>query len=264
MVVSAADRGNYPLVHFETPDGQTRDWFPSVAAVKGSEHLYGREAVAVQGDEDWTFFRSLKRLLRAAGPHTELRVGAQTLPLRLLMAEMMVSLRTLLLHQSNLGADPAEPLEVMIGVPANANSNQRFLTEEAAQEAGFTVLGVVNEPSAAAIEFAYRNSAERKNRAGSSLLVYDLGGAPSTFPWSRSAKPSTRSKPPTESPTSAATTSTKSSPIWLSNSLRQAPLSQHSNAACCWKSAAKRKSPSIPTPAKSPSISSACAPRGNR
>jgi molecular chaperone DnaK (HSP70) len=176
VVVSAADRGNYPLVHFETPDGQTRDWFPSVAAVKGSEHLYGWEAVAVQGDEDWTFFRSLKRLLRAAGPHTELRVGAQTLPLRLLMAEMMVSLRTLLLHQSNLGADPAEPLEVMIGVPANANSNQRFLTEEAAQEAGFTVLGVVNEPSAAAIEFAYRNSAERKNRAGSSLLVYDLGG----------------------------------------------------------------------------------------
>ncbi len=38
------------------------------------------------------------------------------------------------------------------------------------------MLGLMNEPSAAAIEFAYRNSAERKNRAGSGLLVYDLGG----------------------------------------------------------------------------------------
>ena len=64
----------------------------------------------------------------------------------------------------------------MLGVPANANSNQRFLTEEAAQEAGFTVLGLLNEPSAAAIEFAHRNSAERKSRAGSGLVVYDLGG----------------------------------------------------------------------------------------
>ena len=176
VVVAAVDRGNYPLVHFETPDGQTRDWFPPVVAIKGSEHRYGWDAIAVQDDDNWTVLRSLKRWLRAAGPHTELRVGDEALPLRQLMAEMMVSLRMNLLHQSNLGADPTESLEVMIGVPANANSNQRFLTEDAAQEAGFTVLGVVNEPSAAAIEFAYRNSAERKNRAGSSLLVYDLGG----------------------------------------------------------------------------------------
>jgi actin-like ATPase involved in cell morphogenesis len=72
--------------------------------------------------------------------------------------------------------DSHEEFEVMLGVPANANSNQRFLTEEAAQAAGFTVLGLLNEPSAAAIEFAHRNSAERKSRIGSGLVVYDLGG----------------------------------------------------------------------------------------
>ncbi len=176
VVVAAVDRGNFPLVYFETPDGQMRDWFPPVAAVSGSARLYGWEAVAVQDEESWTLVRSLKRWLRTAGPHTELHVAGQCLPLRLLMAEMMAALRTQLLERSNLGADPTEPLEVMLGVPANANSNQRFLTEEAAQAAGFAVLGVVNEPSAAAIEFAYRNSAERKNRAGSGLLVYDLGG----------------------------------------------------------------------------------------
>ena len=37
----------------------------------------------------------------------------------------------------------------MVGVPANANSNQRFLTLEAMRSAGFEVLGMVNEPAAA-------------------------------------------------------------------------------------------------------------------
>lgn len=176
VVVAAVDRGNYPLVYFETPDGQMRDWFPPITAVKGEKRLYGWEAVAVQEEEGWIILRSLKRSLRTAGPHSELQVGEQSVPFRLLMTEMWHALRTQLLEHSNLGAEPNEELEVMLGVPANANSNQRFLTEEAANSAGFKVLGVMNEPSAAAIEYAYRNSAERKHRPGSGLLVYDLGG----------------------------------------------------------------------------------------
>jgi molecular chaperone DnaK (HSP70) len=176
IVVAAVDRGNYPLVHFETPDGQMRDWFPPIAAIRAGARLYGWDAVVVQNEESWTLVRSLKRWLRTGGPHTELKVADQTVPLRLLMAELMTSLRTQLLGHSNLGANQGERLEVMIGVPANANSNQRFLTEEAAQAAGFTVLGIVNEPSAAAIEFGSRNSAERKSRPDNGLLVYDLGG----------------------------------------------------------------------------------------
>src|ERR1039457_2649566 len=176
VVVAAVDRGNFPLVYFETPDGQMRDWFPPVAAVNGSKRLYGWDAVAVQDEKGWTLLRSLKRSIRTAGPHTELQVGDHSVSLRLLMTEMMQALRTQLLEHSNLGAEPTETLETMLGVPANANSNQRFLTEEAANAAGFIVLGMVNEPSAAAIEFAYRNSAERKHRTGSGLLVYDLGG----------------------------------------------------------------------------------------
>jgi molecular chaperone DnaK (HSP70) len=176
VVVASVDRGNFPLVNFEAPDGQICDWFPPVVAVKDSTRLYGWEAVAVQEDESWTVLRSLKRCLRGGGPHTELQVAGQSLPLRLLLSEMMATLRTQLLEHSNLGAGQGERLEAILGVPANANSNQRFLTEEAAHEAGFTVLGLMNEPSAAAIEFAYRNSAERKNRTGSGLLVYDLGG----------------------------------------------------------------------------------------
>ena len=177
LVVAAADRGNYPLVHFETPDGGVCDWFPPVVAVKGAERRYGWDALAVEEDlSGWVVLRSLKRCLREAGPHTELGVADQKLPVRLLLAEMMTALRSQLLEHSNLGAVAGERLEAVLGVPANANSNQRFLTEEAANRAGFTVVGLMNEPSAAAIEFAYRNSAERMTRAGTGLLVYDLGG----------------------------------------------------------------------------------------
>ncbi|MGB8260486.1 MAG: Hsp70 family protein [Terracidiphilus sp.] len=176
VVAAVADRGNFPLVHFEAPDGEMRDWFPPVVAARGNERIYGWEAVAAQADENWTVARSLKRHLRTAGPHTVVRLGDQSVPLRLLLAEMMAALRVQMLERSNLGAAPDERLEIMLGVPASANSNQRFLTEEAAQAAGFAVLGLLNEPSAAAIEFAYRNSAERKSRAGASLVVYDLGG----------------------------------------------------------------------------------------
>lgn len=176
VVVAAVDRGNFPLVHFEAPDGQMRDWFPPVVAVNGGQRVYGWEALTMQADARWTLLRSPKRWLRLGGPRTEVEVAGQSLPLRVLVAEMMAALRTQLLHHSNLGAGPEERLEVVLGVPANANSNQRFMTEEAAQEAGFSVLGLANEPSAAALEFAYRNSAERKSRVGSGLVVYDLGG----------------------------------------------------------------------------------------
>ena len=176
VVVASVDRGNFPLVHFETPDGGTYDWFPPLVAVRGDTRLYGWKAVAAMEDDSWTVLRSLKRSLRSAGPKTELQVGGQPLPLRLLFAEMMAALRTQLLEHSNLGARKGEPLEIVLGVPANANSNHRFLTEEAAQSAGFTVLGLMNEPSAAAIEFAYRNTADRHTRAGNGLLVYDMGG----------------------------------------------------------------------------------------
>ena len=150
VVVASVDRGNFPLVHFETPDGQSTDWFPPVVAVRGDERLYGWQAVAAQEDDSWTVLRSLKRSLRSGDPHTELHAGGQVLPLRLLLSEMMAALRTQLVDHSNLGAQPNEPLEVFLGVPASANSNQRFLTEEAAQSAGFTVLGLMNEPSATA------------------------------------------------------------------------------------------------------------------
>jgi molecular chaperone DnaK (HSP70) len=161
VVVAAVDRGNYPILTFETRDG-TADWFPPVVALRGAERRFGWAAWTAQGEPGWTVVRSLKRLLEDAGTETSLDVDGTRYPLMDLLTGMTTELRRAL----GLG----DPLEVMLGVPANANGNQRFLTIEAFRRAGFQMLGLLNEPSAAAIEFGH--SQKLKGR----LLVYDLGG----------------------------------------------------------------------------------------
>ena len=160
-VVAVVDRGNYPVVTFEAPDGSSHEWFPTVVAVRGEQRVYGWEAWARQGEPDWTIVRSLKRLLEDAGPRTRIEIENQSVPLLQLLCEMGRAIRVQLPH---------EKIEVMLGVPANANSNQRFLTAEAFRGAGLEILGLLNEPSAASIEYIHKN----KNKG--LLLVYDLGG----------------------------------------------------------------------------------------
>ena len=174
IVVAAADRGNYPVVQFESDDDSTRDWFPPLVAARGQERRYGWDAWALQADPEWTIVRSLKRILQDAGPRTEIELGDAVVPLRQLLGEMTGALRQALLESSNLPAKEGEKLEVQLGVPANANTNQRFLTSEAFRWGGFEVLGLLNEPSAACIEFSHLNpQPEGEERY---LLVYDLGG----------------------------------------------------------------------------------------
>jgi molecular chaperone DnaK (HSP70) len=155
------DRGNYPLLSFESPDGAHVDWFPSLVAVRGAERRYGWQAWACQQEADWTIIRSIKRVLQDAGPNTILELAGQNVPLIQVLREMAAAMRDLL---------PQENLEVMLGVPANANSNQRFLTVEAFRSAGCDVIGLLNEPSAASIEFGH------KTKISGVILVYDLGG----------------------------------------------------------------------------------------
>ncbi|MCI0547005.1 MAG: Hsp70 family protein, partial [Candidatus Rokubacteria bacterium] len=161
VVVAAADRGNYPVLSFETGDGRA-EWFPPLVALRGPDRRYGWDAWALQGERGWTVVRSLKRVLVDAGPDSDLEVDGARHPVLPLLAGMAGALRQAL-------GRPDTP-EVMLGVPANANSNQRYLTVEAFRQGGFQVLGLLNEPSAAAVEFGHREGIEGR------LLVYDLGG----------------------------------------------------------------------------------------
>lgn len=172
IVVAAADRGNYPVVGFETPEGAKEEWYPPLAALRGEERVYGWEAYARQADPEWTVVRSLKRLLSEAGPNTLVTIGDGSIPLMSLLRGLVHALKHDLLERSTLGAEGR--MEVMLGVPANANGNQRFLTAAAFREAGFDVVGMLNEPSAASIEFGHRNKTQFKDKQR--ILVYDLGG----------------------------------------------------------------------------------------
>jgi molecular chaperone DnaK (HSP70) len=97
VVVAAADRGNYPLVNFEPPDGRVREWFPPLLAVSRDKRAYGWEALEHQGKAGWTMVRSLKRWLKGAGPGSEFDIAGQRLNLFEVMTEMMSALRRELL-----------------------------------------------------------------------------------------------------------------------------------------------------------------------
>ena len=62
-----------------------------------------------------------------------------------------------------------------MSVPANASNDQRFLTLEAFRRAGFEVLALLNEPSAAGFEYAHRFRSTVTSKR-EYVLVYDLGG----------------------------------------------------------------------------------------
>lgn len=176
IVVAAADRGNYPVVCFETGEGEARDWFPPAIAFGPGAMLYGWKALQHQGDAAWMLVRSLKRELHAAGPHTSLDVAGRSVLLLDLLTGLAQSLAQALREQSNAGLKAAEPLEAVLGIPANANTNQRFLTAEAFRRGGFRVLGMLNEPSAASVEFAHRHRQDQPPGLEETILVYDLGG----------------------------------------------------------------------------------------
>jgi len=60
--------------------------------------------------------------------------------------------------------------EAVITVPAHFSERQRRATQEAGRLAGLKVRRVLNEPTAAAVAYAYRTSGDKN------ILVYDLGG----------------------------------------------------------------------------------------
>ncbi|MEJ7604902.1 MAG: Hsp70 family protein [Bryobacteraceae bacterium] len=173
VVVAAADRGNYPVVSFEDGDGVSREWLPPLVAARDGSRRYGWQAWQVQNSPGWTVIRSLKRYFENAGPQTLVQIGSDSVPLLQILEEMAGAIGTALREASSLPAKGRERLEIILGVPANANSNQRYLTVEPFQRAGFQVLGLSNEPSAASVEYGHRN---RSATSAEDVLVYDLGG----------------------------------------------------------------------------------------
>jgi molecular chaperone DnaK (HSP70) len=175
-VVSAVYKGNYPITSFQNECGDMQDWYPSLIAARGRDLLFGFEAAGKQGEVGWAILGSLKRELAHRGPDSEVQLGSQSLTILELLTRFLSHLRQDLYGRSNLRIRKKARLEAMISVPANSNSNQRFITLEAFQQAGFHVRGMINEPSAAGIEYAHHHLDSDKSLKKECVAIYDLGG----------------------------------------------------------------------------------------
>ncbi len=176
-VVAHADRGNYPVVAFVDADGDAHDHYPTVVADVGGDLVYGYAALAA-AHAGHPFLRSFKRALAEphATPTSVVRVGDRDVPLLDLLTGFFTALREALRSSSSVdGLADAATARTVLGVPAQANSAQRFLTLEACRRAGFEVIGMVNEPSAASFEFAHRQARSITSKRNL-VIVYDLGG----------------------------------------------------------------------------------------
>jgi len=170
-VVAAVDRGNYPVVSFDGLEA----WPSVIAGNVAGELRYGADAAAVRHEPGWSVLRSFKRLLNDAGPQTEVNLAGRRHRLTDLLTGFLAALKGDLVGRSNAGLPAGETVEAAISVPANASSAQRLLTLDAFVAAGFNVVALLNEPSAASLEYAhrYRSTITAKREH---VLVYDLGG----------------------------------------------------------------------------------------
>jgi molecular chaperone DnaK (HSP70) len=171
-IVAAADRGNYPIVAFENLEGDMVEHIPTVSAEANGELIHGFEAAAL-ATRGLPHLRSWKRLLADHGPGHRVSIGGLRPTLLEIASGFAGYVKRHLLEASNLQSRDIG--EVVVSVPANAHSSQRFTTLEAFGAAGFEVAAMLNEPSAAGIEYAHRHRGTL-NRKREHVAIYDLGG----------------------------------------------------------------------------------------
>jgi molecular chaperone DnaK (HSP70) len=175
-VIAGVDGGRHPVAAFDL-DGTYRTWLPSVVAFDGERAIFGDAALdALRAGRPG--LRSVKRAVSGLAPDARVPIeGGPSITSLALATRFLRWVKETLVHHGNLGLGPNERIEAMVAAPANASSRARFTTLEAFRGAGFQVLGMVNEPTAAAIEFAHRNTKVLSARSPKRyVVVYDLGG----------------------------------------------------------------------------------------
>ena len=187
-VVVCSDRGRYPVVpHMtETAIGPVaREVFPSAAVYDRNTGrlIFGADVERCLcrpgAEEQFALIESPKRLMRdyAEGLRFRRDIRPEGFDAMAVVGEFAEALRESVLRS---GLFPeSEPLEAVITWPTNANGAQRYVTRQCFKRAGFEVLDALNEPSAAAIEFADRMNRGNRTlarRFTASVAIFDLGG----------------------------------------------------------------------------------------
>jgi molecular chaperone DnaK (HSP70) len=176
-VVVAEQNGNYPICTF-TWKGELKEYIPSLVAIKDGDLYFGWEAAEHLDDPGVRALRSIKRLTGRLSPEDPVDLGPGcSMSMMDLMTSFLSHVKRMILDHGNLPIEEKSRIGVMAATPANANSNQRYITLEAFKRAGFPLLGAMNEPSAGAVEFLHRYLRNLGPRSPKKyLVVYDLGG----------------------------------------------------------------------------------------
>jgi molecular chaperone DnaK len=144
------------------PNAEGERTTPSVVSFKGEERLVGSVAKRQAVTNPDKTIRSIKRLM---GSKKKVRIGEKEYTPQEVSAMIL----------SKLKADAENYLgetinDAVITVPAYFNDSQRQATKDAGQIAGFNVMRIINEPTAATLAYGLDKEEEQ------TILVYDLGG----------------------------------------------------------------------------------------
>jgi molecular chaperone DnaK len=135
---------------------------PSVVSIQPDGVIVGRKARRFLLTQPTNTFVSIKR--RMGERYSRTVLGKEYTP---------ESISALILSQLKRDAEKhlgVALVETVITVPAHFNSVQRQATKDAGEIAGFNVMRVINEPTAAALAYGHEND------LSAVLVVFDLGG----------------------------------------------------------------------------------------
>jgi molecular chaperone DnaK len=144
---------------------------PSVVLLDGTDVVVGKEAVKAMGTDMDRVAECAKRDMGQRMFHKSL--GGRQYPPEALEAWVLNKLR--IDAQQLVG--PFQ--KVVITVPAYFDEVRRKATQDAGYMAGFDVMDIINEPTAAAVAFGFQEgflTTKGESRSRRKILVYDLGG----------------------------------------------------------------------------------------
>ena len=141
---------------------------PSVALFEGGQAIVGKEALKAISTEANSIALCAKRDMGSKVFHQA--IENKQYPPEVIEAFILNKLR------NDAAAQVGYVSKVVITVPAYFDEVRRKATQDAGYMAGFEVLDIINEPTAAALAFGYQHGLLGKNSAPENILVYDLGG----------------------------------------------------------------------------------------
>jgi len=144
---------------------------PSVVLIEDEEIVVGKEAVKAMGTEMERVAECAKRDVGKRMFHKA--INGRQYPPESLEAWVLNKLR------QDTWQQIGEYQKVVITVPAYFDEVRRKATQDAGYIAGFDVLDIINEPTAAAVAFGYQEgflTSDGGTNEPRNILVYDLGG----------------------------------------------------------------------------------------